>query len=267
MQLLVKLLLKSLYGENIRKDIEEKFICKSEAWMMTENDERVRDYWKISGINYIVKMIDDKGLEDQIKNLITMPPHLGAFVLSNSKRIMINYIHAINGFYTKDVYYTDTDSFYIEDKHWDKLDKAGLVGKGLLQDKNDYKDGGIFYGLSLAPKIKYCLTINNYGVIDEHKTFKGFTNVSNNLDRKEYLNRADGGNLIAKVPLSWKKSFSEGVVIPHKMRNCTDCEKDILCDNCDKLFNQEKEFSANLNKLKRQPPNYFGHMLPKYIIT
>ena len=32
-------------------------------------------------------------------------------------------------FYTNDVYYTDTDSLYIENRHWDKLDKAGLVGK------------------------------------------------------------------------------------------------------------------------------------------
>ena len=88
MQLLVKLLLNSLYGENIRKDIEEKFACKSEMWMQTEYDERVKDYWKISGINYIVKMIDDAGLEDEVKKLNTMPLHLGAFVLSNSKRIM-----------------------------------------------------------------------------------------------------------------------------------------------------------------------------------
>ena len=67
MQLLVKLLMNSLYGEQIRKDIEEKFACKSEMWMETEYDERVKDYWKISNINYIVKMIDDKGLEDEIK--------------------------------------------------------------------------------------------------------------------------------------------------------------------------------------------------------
>ena len=53
---------------------------------------------------------------------------------------------------------------------------------------------------------------------------------------------SDGDNLIAKVPRSWKKSFSQGVVIPHKMRNCTNCKKDILCDNCDKLVNQRKEF-------------------------
>ena len=66
MQLLVKLLMNSLYGENIRKDIEEKFVCKSEMWMETEYDERVTDYWKIGVKNYIVKMIDDKGLEDEI---------------------------------------------------------------------------------------------------------------------------------------------------------------------------------------------------------
>ena len=137
MKILVKLLMNCLYGENIRKDIEEKFACKSEAWMMTEYDERVKDYWKITGIIYIVKMIDDAGLEDEVKKLNTMPLHLGAYVLSNSKKIMNNFIHAVNGFYTIDVYYTDCDSLYIENKHWDKLDKAGLVGWNLPQGKND----------------------------------------------------------------------------------------------------------------------------------
>ena len=33
-------------------------------------------------------MIDDAGLEDEVKKLNTMPLHLGSFVLSNSKRIM-----------------------------------------------------------------------------------------------------------------------------------------------------------------------------------
>ena len=75
----------------------------------------------------------------------------------------------------------------------------------------------------------------------------------------------DGDKLVAKVPLSWKKSFSQDVLIPQKMKNCGDCKKDILCDNCDKLVNQKKEFSANLNELKTQTPNEFGHMLPKYI--
>ena len=235
--------------------------------MVTEYDERVKEYWKISGINYIVKMIDEAGLEDEFKKVNTMPLHLGAFVLSNSKRILNNFIHAINGFYTNDVDYTDTDSLYIENKHWDKLDEAGLVGNNLPQGKNDYEDGGIVYGLFLAPKMKHCLTINKYGVIDEHKTFKGFTNVSDNLDRKEYFKMFEGDKVIAKIPLSWKKSFSQGVVIPLKMRNCNKCTKDTLCENCDKLVTQRKDFSANLNELKREKPNNSGHMLPKYKIA
>ena len=74
----------------------------------------------------------------------------------------------------------------------------------------------------------------------------------------------EGDKLFAKVPLSWKKSFGMGVVIPHKMRNCNNCDKDIVCDNCDNLVNLKKEFSANLNELKRQAPNEIGHVVPKY---
>ena len=90
----------------------------------------------------------------------------------------------------------------------------------------------------LSTENKIFSTINKNGVIDEHKIFKGFTSVSDNLDRKEYINMANGGKLKAKVPLSWKKSFSQGVIFPDKTRNCTDCTTDSLCDNCDKLFNQ-----------------------------
>ena len=51
------------------------------------------------------------------------------------------------------------------------------------------------------------------------------------------------------------------------MKNCNECEKDILCDGSDKLVNQHKEFSANLNELKRQPPKKIDHMLLKYTTT
>ena len=145
MQMFVNLIMNSLYGEQKRKDIEESYQCKSEMWMMTEYDERVLDYWKINYGTYFVKLIDDEGLEDEVKKVNTMPLHLGAFVLSKSKRIMNNFIHAIDGFCTNDVYYTDTDSLYIENKHWEKLNKTGLVDKNRLQSKNDYKDVGIFW--------------------------------------------------------------------------------------------------------------------------
>ena len=113
---------------------------------MTEYDERVLDYQRTNYGNYIVKMKDDDGLEDHVKKVNTMPLQMGVFVLANSKRIMNKFIHANNGFYTNDVHYTDTDSLYIENKHWDKSDKAGLGGKNRLKGKNDYKEGGIWYG-------------------------------------------------------------------------------------------------------------------------
>ena len=175
-----------------------------------------------------------------------MPLHLGAFVLSNKKRIMNNFMHGINGFYKNDVFYTDTDSLYIENKHWDNNDNGFLF---------------------LAPETKYCLTINKYGVIDDHKFFKGFYSVSDNLDRKEYFKTFNGDKLFAKVPLSWGEIFSMGIVIPHKNRNCNKVSETILCDECDKLVNQNVEFSANLNVLESQPPNSSGLMLPKYITT
>ena len=134
MQLLVNLIMNSLYGQQIRKKIEKNYEYKSEHWMLTEYDKRVLHYQEINHGIYIAKMTDDAGLEVEVKKVKTMPLHLGSFVLSTSKRIMNNFIHAIDGTYTNDFYYEGTDSMYFDNTHWDKLDKTGLVGK------SDYKE-------------------------------------------------------------------------------------------------------------------------------
>ena len=74
--------------------------------------------------------------------------------------------------------------------------------------------------------------------------------MSDNLDRKEFCKMFYGDKLIAKIPWTWKKSFSMGVVIPHKLRNCNKCIENISCDGCVKLVNQNKEFSDNINEYK-----------------
>ena len=192
MQGLNNLTMKSLYGVQIRRDINESFHCKSESCMKTEFDESVVDYWKLPNRNYNVKMKKDDRLDDDCDNKKTLPADLGAFIFSNSRRIVNKFIREINRFYRNNIYYTDTDSLYIKKKKWGVLDKANLVREGLCQGKNDYKTGGIFYGLLLAPKIKYCLTIDDYGIIQEHKTFKGFKDSKRILDRSQYFKMIEG---------------------------------------------------------------------------
>ena len=85
--------------------------------MLTENDERVEEYWKIINGKYIVKLAQDEGKEDNNNKTNVMLLHLGAFVLSNGKRIMNIFVEAIIGFISNDVYYRDTDSLYTENKH------------------------------------------------------------------------------------------------------------------------------------------------------
>ena len=114
--------------------------------MKTEFDENVLDYWKLPNGNFIVKMKKDDGSDDDCDIKLILAAVLGAFILSNSKRNMNNFIREINGFYNNSIYYGDTDSLYIEKKHWDVLDKATLVGEELCQGKKDYATGGIFYG-------------------------------------------------------------------------------------------------------------------------
>ena len=78
--------------------------------MESEYDDDVFDYWRLPNGNYLVKLKKDDGLDgdNDVKN--TLPSHLGAFILSNSKRIMINFIREINGFYNNSIYCGDTDS-------------------------------------------------------------------------------------------------------------------------------------------------------------
>ena len=100
--------------------------------------------------------------------------------------------------------------------------------KKLLECKNNCEDDDKFFGLLLAPKINYCLTKNKNGIVDEHKTFETSTNVFENQDGKEYIKSSDSDELIAKVSLSWKKSFDCGVKLSHKLRHFCECKNNYL---------------------------------------
>ena len=77
--MLVKLIMNSLYGEQIRRDLEESYQCKYEMLMMTEYDERVLDHRKINYGNYIVRLRYDEGLQDEVKESQYYASSLGCF--------------------------------------------------------------------------------------------------------------------------------------------------------------------------------------------
>ena len=48
------------------------------------------------------------------------------------------------------------------------------------------------------------------------------------------------------------------------MRFCNECKEKRRCNKFNNQINENKEFEANLNLLKREAPNEFGYMLPYY---
>ena len=87
---------------------------------------------------------------------------------------MNDVILALNGFESNKIYYGDTDSVYIHNNDYEILKAKGLTEKDLYQSKNDYGKGGFLFGLFLAPTIKFCILIDENGILSQKKTtFKG----------------------------------------------------------------------------------------------
>ncbi|ESO82248.1 hypothetical protein LOTGIDRAFT_170160 [Lottia gigantea] len=116
-------------------------------------------------------------------------------------------------------------------------DKITFTNK---EGKNDYGDGGIIFGLYLAPKVKYNIVLTSDGVLKEKKTFKGYS--TDKISVEDYVQLASGHDVLNKFKKPWEKSFTNGVVIPN-----------------DK---QTKVFRSYLNNVKRKPPNSEGIMYP-----
>ena len=97
MELLVIFLKKSFSGEQIRKYIEKENACKSELWLLTEYDERVKVFMSVRNGYCIVKLAQDEGEEDKNNKANVEFLHLGAFVLSIIRGIMKKFVEAIGG--------------------------------------------------------------------------------------------------------------------------------------------------------------------------
>ena len=137
----------SVYGGNIRKDINEEYRCVTENWMKENFDDRVKEWFPLKHGNFIVKLEDDEDVDDydKTKSVNTMPSHFLSYIFSHSKSLMKDVIKQIGGLYNNNNnYYTDTDSLYIHKKYWSILVDNGYVGKSLGLGKIDYSDSGLF---------------------------------------------------------------------------------------------------------------------------
>ena len=234
LQTLIKKVSNSVYGGCIRKDIEESYKCVTQNWMKNENDDSLIEWFPLKNGNIMVKIKDKEGVDDEgtSKKVNSQPCQLGSFILSHSKRLMNDVMSALDGFKNNKIYYGDTDSVYIHNDDYEILKTKGLIGKNLYQSKNDYGKGGILYGLFLAPKIKYCIAIDENGILSQKTTFKGYDQNMVGLNFKDFLDLERGDTILGKSKLNWKRDL-HGVKIPHRVFQCPQCDNDKICKECE----------------------------------
>ena len=166
---------------------------------------------------------------DEAKLVKTMPSHFGSFILSHSKRLMNHVIKQRSGFFNSSIHYTDTDSLYIHKKNWSDLADIGFVGKSL--GKNNYGTSGILYSWILAPKIKFCLVTDDFGVILAKRTFKGHSEEHRKIKLNKYISLTEGKIASGRFSIDWTETF-ERIKIPHRKQVCLDCDDGKVCCDC-----------------------------------
>ena len=222
------------YGGCIRRDITENFKCVTENWMRTEYDDRFKNYFRLENGNNLINIQDHESVDDngKSKKIKSQPFQFGSMILSHSKRLKDDVILALDGFKNDKIYYGDTDIVYIHKNDYNTLIEKRLIGKDLFQSKNDYgDDAGIVYGLLLAPKVKYCIIIDENGVLSQKTTFKGFNQNINNITFKDFLDLERELTLKNRSKLKWKREIT-GIKIPHRKINCAFCHENRLCESC-----------------------------------
>ena len=223
----------SLYGKQVQKAILETWIIEPTRASLERNyDRKYKEVVPLANGSFACKVTVEKPKY--------MPSYMGVVQLAYSRRLMNRFIAVIDGFTGKVVYYMDTDSLYITSTAYAKLRAAGNIGSAMGQCKNDYGDGGIVFGLFIANKVKFCMTITEDGVPDFHKTFKGHDNQTG-LSYDDY-ERMINGESLTDVSSRWERSLTRGVTI--------------------KENNMEKKFDAKVNFLRRQEPDAEGWMAP-----
>lgn len=177
---LCKLMLNSIYGKTVTRDIEDTYVVTTiKEFIKKGDDEHIKDF-DILGNGQILMRTTD------IKSQSFFPSQFGSYILSHSRKAMNEYIHAIDGFNQFKVWYTDTDSIYIDEDSYYKLMSLGYVGDALGQGKNDNGNNIIIKAYFAGPKQKYCILQNQMtGQLSTSISFKGVA--SSNITEDDFI--------------------------------------------------------------------------------
>jgi hypothetical protein len=150
-----KLLLNNLYGKSIQKpiDFDYKFIKGEEnmSKYRRKNYLKIIDYSKVSNYGYGIRQQKDIYCFKEAKSIVNYFNNVlfGSHVLAMSKRIM-NEVMCLGEDIGCQMYYQDTDSFFLKQNDLNKLEKAfeekyqrKLIGKDMGQFHSDFtsRDG------------------------------------------------------------------------------------------------------------------------------
>ena len=120
-------------------------------------------------------------------------------------------------------------------------------------------------------------------VISARRIFKGYSEEHRIIKLNESISLSEGKTVSGRFSIDWTKTF-EGIKIPHRKHDCSDCDNGKICNDCiinpkTKFFNceieracklcldlisQKKTYSTDINMLKRHPPNENHQMLLYY---
>ena len=99
--------------------------------MENEYDDSDRKRCCLKNGNIMVRIEDREGFADEgiSRKIILQPSHLGSPRLSHSKRMMNDVILALYGCENKQIWYSYTDSVYIQNNDYEILKTKKLIGK------------------------------------------------------------------------------------------------------------------------------------------
>ena len=136
----------------------------------------------------------------------------------------------------------------------------------------------------MSAEIKYCIEIDDNGLLQQKITFRGCDRELSQIGFKDLLTMEKGLRVRNTSKLNWKRDFL-GIKFPHRVINCEklqndkmcrsctigrklncfDCKICTSCDKCSKRITQVKFYSTEVNKWKRQSPDEKGYMSPHYV--